>query len=165
MLDKKIQDALNEQIKDEYYASYLYLSMSAWCAAQNLSGFAHWMRLQSQEELAHALKLLDYMCNRGAHVVLHAIDKPPSDFKSMLDMFEQSLRHEQKVTEKINELYELALREKEHATEIELQWFIREQVEEEKTATDIVERLKLVQQDGTALLLLDNQLGARTLAE
>jgi ferritin len=161
MLSKVVQDALNQQIKDELYSSYLYLSMSAHCETINLPGFAHWMRLQSEEELSHAMKLFDYVNDRGGRVVLQGIDQPPAEFNAPLDIFQQVLEHEQKVTGLIHQLYALALKENDYPTQVELQWFITEQVEEEKSAGEIVEQLKVIGDHSTALLMLDRQLGAR----
>ena len=161
MLSKVVQDALNQQIKDELYSSYLYLSMSAHCETINLPGSAHWMRLQSEEELSHAMKLFDYVNDRGGRVVLQGIDQPPAEFNAPLDIFQQVLEHEQKVTGLIHQLYALALKENDYPTQIELQWFIKEQVEEEKSAGEIVEQLKVIGDHSTALLMLDRQLGAR----
>ena len=161
MLSQALQDAINQQIKDELYSSYLYLSMSAYCEANNLPGAARWMRLQSEEETSHAMKLFDYMNERGGRVKLQAIDQPPAEFESVLDIFQQALSHEQKVTGLINQLYQLAVKEDDYPTQIELQWFITEQVEEEKSATDIVELLKMVGDHGPSLIMADRQLGAR----
>lgn len=161
MLSKALQEAINEQLKNELYSGYLYLSMSAYCEAINLPGFAHWMRLQSQEEVSHAMKFFDYLNDRDSHVVLQAIDQPPTDFKSPLDIFQRALEHEQKVTAMIHQLYELAVKENDYPTQVELQWFITEQVEEEKTASDIVEQLKMVGDHTPGLLMLDRQLAAR----
>lgn len=161
MLSKAVKDAINEQIKNEIYSAYLYLSMSAHCQAINLPGFAHWMRLQTQEEISHAMKLFDYLNDRRARVVLQAIDQPPAEFKSPLDIFQQALEHEQKVTGMVHRLYELAVKENDYATQVEVQSLIKEQVEEEKSASDVVEKLKLIGDDGTGLLMLDRQLGAR----
>lgn len=161
MLSKTLQEAINEQLKNELYSGYLYLSMSAYCEAINLPGFAHWMRLQSQEEVSHAMKFFDYLNDRDSHVVLQAIDQPPTDFKSPLDIFQRALEHEQKVTAMIHQLYELAVKENDYPTQVELQWFITEQVEEEKTASDIVEQLKMVGDHTPGLLMLDRQLAAR----
>jgi ferritin len=162
MLSQALQDAINKQIKDELYSSYLYLSMSAYCEANNLPGAARWMRLQSDEETSHAMKLFDYVNDRGGRVKLQAIDQPPAEFESALDIFQQALRHEQKVTGLINQLYELAVKEGDYPTQIELQWFITEQVEEEKSATEIVELLKMVSDHGPSLIMADRQLGARS---
>lgn len=161
MLSKTMQDALNEQIRIELNSAYVYLSMSAYCESQNLSGFAKWLRVQWQEEISHGLKLYDYVFNRGGRVLLQAVDKPQAEFKSPLDVFEQVYAHEQKVTASINRLYDVAVKENDHATQAELQWFIKEQVEEEKNASDIVAMMKMLGDAGPALLMLDRQLGAR----
>jgi len=161
MLGKKLQDAMNEQIKNELYSAYLYLSMSAYCEAANLPGFAHWMRVQAQEEEAHAMKFYDFIYERGGRVVLQAIDQPPIEFPSPLAVFEQTLEHEQKVTGMIHDLYALAVEEKDYASQIFLQWFVTEQVEEEASASQILEILKMIGDKGHALIMLDRQLGRR----
>jgi ferritin len=161
MLSKTIQDAMNQQIKNELYSAYLYLSMSAYCEAANLPGFAHWMRMQAQEEEAHAMKFYDFIHERGGRVVLQAIDQPPVEFPSPLAVFEQTLEHEQKVTAMIHDLYALAVEEKDYASQVFLQWFVTEQVEEEDSATQILETLKMVGDKSHALLMLDGQLGRR----
>ena len=161
MLSKKLQDAMNEQIKNELYSAYLYLSMSAYCEAANLPGFGHWMRMQAQEEEAHAMKFYDFIHERGGRVVLQAIDQPPLEFPSPLAVFEQTLEHEQKVTGMIHDLYTLAVEEKDYASQIFLQWFVTEQVEEEDSASQILETLKMIGDKGHALLMLDRELGKR----
>jgi ferritin len=161
MLSKKLQDALNDQITNELYSAYVYLAMSAHLTGANLPGFARWMRLQSQEEYSHAMKIYDFVLQRGGRVVLKPIDQPPAQYKSPLDVFQQALKHEQKVTGLINRLYELAIKENDYPTQIMLQWFITEQVEEEHAAGDVEEQLKMIGNEPTALFLLDQQLGAR----
>ncbi len=161
MLSKGLQDAVNEQIKQEINSAYLYLSMSAHCESNSLPGMAKWLRVQWQEEQSHAMKLFDYLSLRGGRAVLQAIDRPPDGFKSPLDIFQKVLVHEQKVTALINKLYELALKENDHATQVELQWFIKEQVEEEKNASSIIEQLKMIGDSTSALLMLDKALGTR----
>jgi ferritin len=161
MLKQPVQDAINEQINKELYSAYVYLSMSAYCEAINLSGFANWMRMQSREEVAHAMRLYDFLNDRGGRIVLKAIDAPPVDFKSTLDVMQQTLDHERQVTALIEKLYEVALRENDYATQAALQWFITEQVEEEKNASAIVEQLLMVGENRTALLMLDMELGKR----
>ena len=165
MLSKEIQDALNNQIKNEYFSSYTYLSMAAYCESINMQGFATWMRKQSEEELTHAMRLFDYVINRDARVVLHSIDKPQSKFKSLKEMFQIVLDHEREVTGMINKLYEQAVSENDHATSVELQWFIQEQVEEEKSAHEILDKIKLAGDNSSALLILDTQLSDRSTAE
>lgn len=160
-ISKPTQDAINEQIKNEFYSAYLYLSMSAHCEASNLPGLAHWLRVQFEEEQTHALKLFDYILERGGHAVLKPIDQPVADWKSPLALFEHVLQHEQHVTALIHKLYETALAEKDYASQVMLQWFINEQVEEEKNAAEIVENLKRIEAHDTAILMLDHRLGKR----
>lgn len=161
MLSKAMQDAINEQIKNELYSSYLYLAMSAYCEANNLPGFAHWLRVQSQEEIEHAMKFFGFVNERGGRVVLEAIDKPPVEFESPVKIFEETLNHERKVTAMINSLYELALEEKDYASQVMLHWFIDEQVEEEANASYILDTLKAVGEKGQALVMLDRELAKR----
>lgn len=161
MLSKKLQDAINEQIKNELYSGYLYLAMSAYFEASNLPGFARWMRLQAAEEQEHALKFFDYLHDRGSRVTLKAIDQPPMDWDSPLAVFEDTLEHERKVTGLINKLYELALEGNDYPAQAMLQWFIEEQVEEEKNAEQIVATLKMVGEKGQALVMMDRALGQR----
>lgn len=162
MLKQTVQDALNEQIKAELESAYVYLAMSAYSESVNLRGFASWMRGQSQEELGHALKLFDFVNDRGGRVTLQALAQPPADYKSALDMMEHTLNHEQKVSGLINRLYELALKESDYPTQARLQWFITEQVEEEKTAQEIVEQLRMIGNHTPGLLMLDRQMGQRS---
>ncbi len=161
MLSKTIQDAMNEQIKNELYSAYLYLSMAAYCDLVNLPGFAHWMRVQAQEETGHAMKLYDFIYDRGGRVILKAIDQPLADFQSPLHVFEETLAHEQKVTGTINNLYALAVQEKDYASQSFLQWFVDEQVEEERTAAQIIETLRMIGDHKGALFMLDRELGKR----
>jgi ferritin len=161
MLSKALEDAINEQINKELYSAYLYLSMSAYCEAAGLPGCAHWMRMQYQEEVIHGLMFFDYVNDRGGRVALKAIDQPPADWESALGVFRHVLEHEQMVTGLINELYALAVKENDYASQMELQWFVTEQVEEEKNAGDIVGQLEMIGDQATALLLLDKELGMR----
>lgn len=165
MLTQAVQEAINNQIKSELHSAYVYLAMTAYCESLNLPGFAQWMRMQSREELSHAMKLFDYVNDRGGRVALQAIDAPPLDFKSPLEMVQEVLQHERKVTAMINALYEVAIKEQDYATQVHLQWFLTEQVEEEKNAGEIVERVKMAGAQPAALLLLDREFGARTTAE
>jgi len=165
MINTTVQEAINEQIKNEVYSAYLYLAMSAHFEAANLPGFAHWMRLQSNEEVDHALKLFDYLNDRGGKVELKAIDKPPTTWESTLVTFKDALEHEQKITALIHNLYATAAKENDYATQVMLMWFIDEQVEEEKSTSLIVEQLKLIEVRGTAILFLDKQLGKRSSEE
>jgi ferritin len=161
MISKAMQDAINDQINKELYSSYLYLSMAAYFENKNLPGFAHWMRIQEGEERGHAMKFYDFMIDRSAHVLLAPIAAPESDWKSSLDLFKQVAQHEAAVTASINALYELALKEKDYPAQVMLQWFITEQVEEEKNAGEIVQQLELIEARGTAVLMLDHRLGKR----
>jgi ferritin len=161
MLSKRLQDAINEQIRNELYSGYLYLAMSAYFEASNLPGFARWMRLQAAEEQEHALKFFDYVHDRGSRVTLKAMDQPPMDWDSPLAVFEDTLQHERKVTGLINKLYELALEGNDYPAQAMLQWFIEEQVEEEKNAEQIVATLKMVGEKGQALVMMDRALGQR----
>jgi ferritin len=161
MIGNAMQDAINEQINKELFSSYLYLSMAAYFEERNLSGFAHWMRVQSDEEREHAMKFYDFIVHRGGRVVLKAIDAPKTQWSSSLEVAEEVAAHEAKVTASIYALYELALQEKDYPAQAMLQWFINEQVEEEKNAAEIVANLKLIEERGTAVLMLDKQLGKR----
>ncbi|NOY43380.1 MAG: ferritin [Planctomycetes bacterium] len=161
MLSQVMQDAINEQINNELFASYSYLSMAAWCEHKRFIGCAHWMRLQSEEERIHALRLHDFQLARDGQVVYQAIAQPESDFESVVEVFEKALAQEQTVTQQIDGLYELAFNEKAFAALVELEWFITEQVEEEKTAREIVHKFNMVKDDPASLLDLDRELGQR----
>jgi len=161
MIKEKIQDALNEQINAELYSSYLYLSMSAYFESINLKGCANWMRVQTQEELVHAMKFYDYLIERGGKVVLSSIESPPTEWPSPLAIFENAYQHEQKVTGLINELVDLAIAEKDHATNNFLQWFVSEQVEEEASADEVVQKIKLMGDARGGIFMLDRELAQR----
>ena len=161
MFSKTVQDAMNEQINNELYSAYQYLSMAAYCESTNLPGFAHWMRTQAREETEHAMKLYDFILDRNGRVVLQAIEGPVVEFNSPLEVFEQAFEHEQKVTAMIHDLYGLAVKENDYASQTFLQWFVTEQVEEEKNAGDVVETLKMIGDKREALFLLDRELGGR----
>lgn len=161
MIKKKMQEALNYQLNRELYSSYLYLSMSAYFQSINMEGFAHWMRVQTQEELAHAMKFYDYLVQRKGRVTLSSIEDPPLEWGSPLEAFEHVYEHEQKVTGLINDLVDLAISEQDHATNNFLQWFVTEQVEEEESASEVVEKLKLVGDATEGLFMLDKELGQR----
>ena len=161
MISKAMQDAINDQINKELYSSYLYLSMAAYFENKNLPGFAKWMHVQEGEERGHAMKLYEFLVDRGGRVLLKPIAAPETDWKSSLELFKQVAAHEAAVTASIHALYELALKEKDYAAQVMLQWFITEQVEEEKNAAEIVQQLELVEARGTAVLMLDHQLGKR----
>jgi len=160
-IGKTMQDAMNEQINKEFFSSYLYLSMAAYFEDRNLTGFAHWMRLQADEEREHAMKFYNFILDSGGRVQLKAIDAPAVEWNSNLEVAEQVADHEAKVTASIHGLYELALQEKEYPAQVMLQWFISEQVEEEKNATELVAKLRLIEERGTAVLMLDHRLSKR----
>jgi ferritin len=161
MLSKKTQIALNKQIKMEMDSAYLYMAMSNWSAEQNLHGFAGWMMQQYQEEMGHAMKIYKYVQERGGKVVLEEIDKPKASWKSPRDMFEETLAHEKKVTASINNLFELADDEKDPATEVMLHWFITEQIEEEATADEILQKIIMIGDKSTAIWWIDKELKKR----
>jgi ferritin len=162
MLKESMQNALNEQINREFYAFYLYLSMAAHFDVQNLTGFAHWMYVQSEEERGHAMRIFRFVNERGGQVKLHPIEAPPAAFGAPLSVFEQALEHERKVTNWINELYEQAIQEQDYATRVHVQWFVTEQVEEENILTEIVDKLKLAGDNKSALLWLDRDFRQRS---
>lgn len=153
--------ALNQQIKNEFQSAYAYLKMSAECATGRLKGSAHWLRRQWEEELSHAMKLLEYVIERGNKVELKSIEEPQFEFKSLTAVFEQVLKNEQAVTAEINELYEQSVLERDYAAQAFLQWFVTEQVEEENSAQEILDTLRVAGDRGTALLMVDRQLAQR----
>ena len=162
MLSEKMQKALNGQVNAEMYSAYLYLSMSAYCAAQKLPGFASWMRVQTQEEMVHALKLYDFIIERNGRAVLAAIEAPPTEWDSPLAVFEHVYAHEQKVTGLINDLVGLAVSEKDGATKEFLQWFVDEQEEEEESADGVRRKVAGAGDGRDKLLAVDRELGQRT---
>ena len=162
MLSKKMQELMNNQIQAEFYSAQLYLAMSVYSESENFKGFAHWLKVQYQEETSHGMKFLEHIVERGGEVELKSIDAPPVKFGSMLKLFEEVLAHEKKVTAMINNLYEAALKEKDYASQIFLQWFISEQVEEEANAAEIVAQLKMIGDKSVGgLFQLDHALGHR----
>ncbi len=161
MINKTVEAAINEQIKHELYSAHLYLSMSAWAEANNLGGAAHWLRAQFGEEQGHAMKFYKYIVEQGGRVVVGGLAQPPAEWTSLLDLFQQVLDHEKKITALVTKLYEVALAEKDYATQFLLQWFINEQVEEEKNVAGVIEAIKMVGHSGTALYMVDRQLAAR----
>lgn len=160
-MKQSVLDGISEQIRNELYSGYLYLAMSAHFESHNLKGFARWMRLQAREELEHAMRLFDHVARVGGRVTLKAIEEPPSEFGTPLSIFQSALEHERAVTRSINELYQLARREGDYPTELELQWFIQEQVLEEDNAATAVDQLDLAGENKAALLMLDRQFGQR----
>ena len=161
MLSPKMQEALNDQINAEIYSAYLYLSMSAAASHAGLPGTANWLNIQTREEMSHAEKFYAYIESVGARVVLDAIERPPTDFGSPEAIYAEVLKHEQKVTALINDLVNLAREEKDHATEIFLQWFVTEQVEEEENVSNILAQIKLAGATGGGLFMIDRELGQR----
>ena len=161
MLSKAIQHALNEQIKHEFFSAYAYLAMTAYFEDTNFPGFAKWTRMQYDEEILHGMRLFDFVHARGGRATVHGIDKPPDSFDSPLDVFEKALAQERRVTKLIYDLYEAAQKERDYGTQIELQWFITEQIEEERIFDEIIQTLNLAGDNRAALLLLDRQLGER----
>ncbi len=161
MLNARIQDAFNRQLNAELFSSYLYLSMSADFESQNLKGMAYWMRIQAQEELQHAMKFLEFINDRGGRVLLTAVEGPRAEWGSPLEAFQDTCEHESKVTGLINDLVDLSIKEKDHAANTFLQWFVTEQVEEEATAREIADKLKLAGDSPVALLMIDQELGQR----
>jgi len=161
MLSKKMAKAINDQITREIYSAYFYLGMASYATSMGLNGFANWFNVQVKEELTHAQKMYDYVNQQGQRVMLSAIEEPPQDFKSAQDLFQRTLDHEKKVTAFINKLVSCAQSENDHATEIFLQWFVTEQVEEEANASENLQKLKLIGKDGNGLLMMDSQLAAR----
>ncbi len=161
MLEAEMEQALNDQVNAELYSSYLYLSMASYLAEENLGGFANWMRIQAQEEVVHAMKIYDYILERGGRAVMQAIEQPEIEWDSALDVAETTYEHEQKVTASINDLVDLAEELSDHATKQFLQWFVEEQVEEEDSADELVQQLKMVEGDARGLLMLDKELAQR----
>ena len=161
-MDATVLSAINEQINSEFEASYTYLAMAAYCEQQKFVGAASWMRLQSEEEHQHGIKLFDFVLARDGAVDLKAIDQPKAAYESLRAVFEQALAHEQRVTQRINALYELCFREKAFAEMTELQWFLAEQVQEEKIVRGIVAKFRLVRDDPAAMLDMDRELGSRS---
>ena len=161
-MDAKVKALINEQITHEFYAAYLYLAMAAHFEARNYEGFAQWFRMQAKEEEAHAMKLFDFLVERGETIELEQIDKPPVEFGSPVDAFRAALEHEQKVTGLINTIYEAAVDAKDYPSQVMLQWFIEEQVEEEDTTGTAVDRLEMAGDNHAALMFLDSQYGERS---
>ena len=164
-ISKTVEEAINNQIKEEMYSAYLYLSMSAWFDERSLKGFANWMYIQYQEEMFHAMKFYKYIIERGGHIELKDIPKPDSEFKTPLLAFEATLKHEEFITGRINDLVVVAREDNDNATLNMLQWFVDEQVEEEANASELVERLKLVGDSNSSLLMLDKDLGSRSFVD
>jgi ferritin len=161
MLKKSMQKAINDQINAEIYSSYLYLSMAGHCQANDLNGMANWFRVQAQEELVHVMKFFSYVTDKGGRALLEAVAKPPGDWTSPQDLFQNVLAHEESVTARINKLLEQAAKENDHTTVTFLQWFVNEQIEEEASVRQIIGQLKLMGDSGQGIYLLDRELATR----
>ncbi|MBL7114966.1 MAG: ferritin [Kiritimatiellae bacterium] len=161
MITDKMAQALNDQIREELYSAYIYLSMSSYATSVGMAGVAHWFRIQTQEELTHTDKFCNYLNSQGSQVILQAIEQPPCTWESALEMFEAALAHEQHISQCIHDLSLLAEDEKDRATDIFLQWFISEQVEEEENAKEVIDQLKLAGSDGSGLFMIDRELAKR----
>jgi len=161
MISKAMAETINKQINNEMYSAYLYMAMSADCSSKGLNGFAKWFMVQYHEEMLHAMKLYNYLLEQGEEVHLQGIKEPPKTFASVREMFEKTLEHEKFITKSINEIANQAQKEQDHATFTFIQWYITEQIEEEKNDTEILQRLKLAGETGPGLFMLDGALGAR----
>jgi len=160
-MDNTLYKELNEQVRKELYSAYLYMSMASYFDSLKLKGFAHWMKVQAEEESSHAMKIYDYLNSRGERVIFESIDKPPSDFKSPVDVFEKTLEHEKKVTKSIGNLFNLSKEKNDSDAGSFLQWFVNEQVEEERNVLTILEKLKEIRGNEQLILMLDKELGSR----
>ncbi len=165
MLSKKMEEAINEQINAEFESAYLYLSMATWFEEKNYEGMANWMMIQFKEEQTHALKFYNYVIERGGRVLLKTIKGPKTNWKSVSNVFEETLKHERLVTSLINNLVNIAIEEKDHATNSMLQWFVNEQVEEEANADRIINQLKMIGDHPQGIFMLDRELAARTFVD
>ena len=165
MISKKIETELNKQINAEFWSAYLYLSMAAYFEDQNLPGFTNWMKVQYQEEISHVMKFFDYINERGGRVILEPIAAVKTEWKNEIEAFEETLAHERKVSELINNLVNLAIEENDHATNNMLQWYVAEQVEEEATAEEILNQLKMIEGNKYGLLMLDREFKNRTFVD
>ena len=165
MFNEKIEKLINEQINAEMYSSYLYLAMSSYCADLGLAGVSNWLKIQAKEELCHADFMFNYLIERNGRVVLDAIAKPPSTWENVIEIFEETLKHEQYVTSRINNILTVAMEEKDHATASFYKWFIDEQVEEEATASDVLNKLKLTKAEGAALFFMDQEMLKRVFVQ
>jgi ferritin len=161
-MTKKVEQAMNAQLGFEFRSAYAYLAMSAWAESESLPGFAHWLRTQATEEVEHAMKFYSYVIDRGGRVVLEDLGRPKETFSSPLEVFEESLANEQAVTRAINELYTLTTKEQDYASQAFLNWFVTEQVEEEKMVSQIIDSLKLAGHKGEALYMQDKDMASRT---
>ncbi len=165
MIKKEVLDAMNEQINAETYSAYMYLSMAAYFENMGLEGFANWMKIQYQEESAHAIKFFNYVTERNGRVVLKAVAQPPVDFDGIVDVFEKTLEHEIKVTAMINNLVDVAIKANDHASQSFLKWYVDEQVEEEANVEKILSTLKLINGQGNGIFMMDRELGQRVFVD
>jgi ferritin len=165
MLSKKMEAALNKQINQELFSAYQYMALGAYFSERNFKGFAHWMRLQAQEEMAHSAKLFDHVVDRNGKIDLQAVPAPPKTWKSPIEAVQAAYDAETTNTKQINTIMDLAIKENDHATRVILQWFVEEQVEEESSSLELVEQVKVAHKSASAMFILDRELGARTLAE
>lgn len=163
--NKKVEDILNKQVNAEFWSAFMYLSMSAWLENQGLKGMANWMKVQYLEETSHAMKIYDFIISRGGEAKLAAIDKVPTEWKSITEVFEETYKHECKVTEMIHNCYNVAAAEKDHASTNMLQWFIDEQVEEEQNVIEILDQLKLIGDKGQGIFMLNKELAGRVFVD
>ena len=165
MISSKMHEAFNAQINAELYSAYLYMSMASYCEVKNFKGFAHWLNVQGEEERVHAGKLITHLHDRGVSIRLRAIEAPPHDFESMESLFSSALGHEEEIARKINELYAMAVDERDYPAQVLLQWFITEQVEEEDSIGTIVDQLRMAGDNEAAIFMLDRELATRSSAE
>lgn len=163
--NKKVEEILNKQVNAEFWSAFMYLSMASWFESKGLKGFANWMRVQFQEETAHALKIHNYIITRGGEAKLEKLDAVPVEWKNIMEVFEETYKHECKVTDMIHKCYNVAADERDHASTNMLQWFIDEQVEEEQNVTAIIDQLKLIGDNGQAIYLLDKELATRVFVD
>ncbi|HMS64116.1 MAG TPA: ferritin [Ignavibacteria bacterium] len=162
MLTKKLQQALNDQINKEFFSEYFYLSMSAYLESIEMEGFANYFNIQAQEEHFHAMKMFNFVHDKGGRVILQALEKPDSEFKSVLNTIEEALKHERYITKSINDLMDVAIKENDHSVKSFLEWYVDEQVEEESTMSKLIAKLKLINGEGLGLMTIDNELSKRT---
>ena len=165
MISKDLQKALIQQLNKEYHSAYIYLGMSAYCSKEGFNGAANWFLIQYQEEVAHGMKLFKYLEDQDVAIQLPAIDEVKVEYKSLLDVFKKSLAHEQMMTKNLNNLSDLAMKDKDHATYNLLQWYVTEQVEEEATVGEIIDHIKLVGDNGYGLYTIDKELASRTFVD
>lgn len=165
MIEQRIADEINDQINAELYSAYFYQSMSAYCEGKNLKGFANWFSVQAKEEMTHVMKFYNYLLGRGGRVILKGIEAPKVEWESIVEVFEDALAHEKMISGRINHLADVAIEEKDHATLQELQWFIKEQVEEEANSDDLLQQVKMLDGQGAGIFMLDRELKSRVFVD